>query len=258
MPKTFAVLGATGQTGAHLVRNLLDTDHHINVYARSRARLEAKLPGIDHAANVTVFIGALSDTATLTACLADADVVLSTVAQNQNEPDCSIAQQTALAILKALEPRRASTNVPTLVFLASLALHPSFKENQSIFDRLLHWTNYHVYTDCERANELLLSNDWLPTVFACPAGLLHSDAHTVELVDSPTEASQLLSYADLARGMIMMGEAGVKPHGRYVLIKVNEGKPIRGNPAALMRYLLPNVLAMLCPPLWRLGRDWWP
>jgi hypothetical protein len=59
---TYAILGATGQTGSEIVKALLPTSAHLNIYARSQARLEAQFPHISTAPNVALFIGDLSDT----------------------------------------------------------------------------------------------------------------------------------------------------------------------------------------------------
>lgn len=252
----YAILGATGQTGSEIVKLLLPTSAHLNVYARDAARLEAKHPGLQSAANVTTFIGDLSDTALLSSCLAGCDVVLSTVAQNQNEPGCSIAQRTAQALITALESRKE--NCPTVVFLASFSVDPSRAANHTFAGRALHAVLNNVYSDLEHAIVLLQQHPWIPLVVAAPGGLVHDAPHTVELTADTALASPLTGYADLAKGMVMMGDEGSKWKGEYVGMVVNGGKPIEANPAALMRYLLPNVLAMVCPPLWRAGRNYWP
>ena len=89
---TYAILGATSQTGSESLKLLLPTSAHLNVYARSASRLQLKHPTPSSAPNVTMFIGELSDTALLASCLLDAVTVFSTVAQNQTEPGCSIPQ----------------------------------------------------------------------------------------------------------------------------------------------------------------------
>lgn len=258
MPKTYAILGATGQTGEQIVQTLLPTEHHLNIYARSKQRLESAFPAIDKAPNVTLFIGDMTDTSLMGSCLADADVVLSAIAQNRNEPGCSIAQQTALALVNALDSRRSSGDCPTVVFLAEAAIDPNNPDHRKLSRRLFHWMIHHVYTDLEKAIDFLSLHNWIPLVVACPGALLHSDAHKVELINDTSRCSPMLSYADCARGMIMMGDRGSSDRSRYVGMVVDEGRPIKGNPAALLRYLIPNLMAMVCPPLWWYFKDWWP
>jgi hypothetical protein len=256
---TYGILGATGQTGSEIVKALLPTSNHLNLYCRSRSRLEAKFPSISSSPNVTLFIGDLSETSLLSSCLSNADVILSTVAQNQNEPGCSVAQRTALAIIQALEPlRRGSQNIPPLVFLASGAVDPRNPARNDLPFRFMHWVLHHIYDDLEAAIKLLQQNPWIPLIVACPGGIVHDEAHEVELSGDVDEASPLLSYADLASGMIKMAEGNAEWEGKYVAMRVNKGKKIEGNPLALLRYLLPNLLASLCPPLWWWGKDWWP
>ena len=217
--KTYAVLGATGQTGSEIIRALLPTKAHLNVYARSLTRLESQFPSTQSAPNVTLFIGDLSNTVRLTSCLSNADVVLSTVAQNRNEPGLSVAQQTALAILQALEPRRSDPkNLPTVVFLSSGAVMPdrNAEQNDTFAQRLVHWCIYWVYTDLEKSFELFKANPWLPVTIAAASGLVHGTGHDVKLVDDKEAASLLITYTDLAKGMIMMGNQGDRWRGKHV------------------------------------------
>ena len=259
--RTYAVLGATGQTGSEIVRHLRrEPFTHLNVYARSASRLQSMHPGLAEASNVTLFIGDLNDQDLMVSCLSTADVVLSAVAQNRNEPGCSIAQRTALAIIKALDATRASgRTIPTVVFLASGGVDPvSTAKTNVVARKIFHWILYHVYTDLERSIELFRENPWVPLVIAAAGGLVHGTSHEIELTNDIVTISPLLSYPDLAQGMIHMGNEGEKWNGQFVGIIANGGKPIKGNPLALLRYLLPNLLAMVCPPLWWFGKDWWP
>lgn len=259
--KTYAILGATGQTGSEIVKALLPTKAHLNIYARSLSRLQSQFPSIQTAPNVTLFIGDLSNTELLSSCLTNVDVVLSSVAQNRNEPGLSVAQQTALAIIQALEPRRSSPEtLPNVVFLSSGAVMPdqNAEQNDTFAQRLVHWCIYWVYTDLEKSFELFKANPWVPVIIAAASALVHGTGHDVVLVDDKEAASLIISYADLAKGMIMMGDEGKKWHGKHVAMWVNGGKKIKGNPIALLRYLVPNLLAMVCPPLWWLFEPYWP
>jgi hypothetical protein len=253
---TYAILGATGQTGSQLLDQLIPTSAHINVYARSSSRLSTNHPKLP--SNITTFIGNLDDTTLLRECISNVDVIFSTVAQNQNEPGCSIAQQTALALIKALEPVRNTGQCPTVVFLASGSVEPNHQKDQTWMFNLFYTFLQHIYDDLEKAIKILQDDLWIPIIIACPGGLVHDDPHRVELVEGCKGASGLLSYKDLAAGMIQMGLEKEKWKGKYVGMKVNDGKKIGGNPASLLRYLIPNILGTYAPALWRLGRGWWP
>lgn len=107
-----------------------------------------------------------------------------------------------------------------------------------------------MYTDLERSFELFKANPWVPVVTAAASALVHDVGHDVVSVDDEECASLIISYTDLAKGMIMMGNGGEKRHGQHVAMIVNGGKKIGGSPAALLRYPIPNLFAMVYPPLW--------
>jgi hypothetical protein len=112
----------------------------------------------------------------------------------------------------------------------------------------------HDYGDLEKAIAYLRTHEWIPLVIAEVGGIVHDRASGVTLTDQ--QGSPLISYPDVAQAMVLMGEDD-KWIGKAVGMVVNEGRPIEANGAALLRYLLPNLLATLCPPLWRLGRNYW-
>ncbi len=266
----YAILGATGQTGSEVVNYLLPTENKLHIYARSSTRLTSKHPSLSSSSSskVNIFIGDLSDEKLLAECLEGVDVIFSTVAQNQNEPGCTIARRTAGAIVKALESNnnksgsvsvsvsvsKGKKRYPAVIFLSSAGIDP--RRPGGYFDILLHFTLRHVYGDLEEAIIYLQSIDWLPIIVASPGALIHvEEEHQVTLTEDMVD-DNVMSYKDLAKGMVMMAEDDEKWVGKRVGMVVNSGKPIGGNPAALLRYLLPNLLVSVCPPLWRLGRDW--
>jgi hypothetical protein len=211
-----AILGATGQTGGELVKLLLPRDDvTLHVYARSAVRLRMKHPSLASASNARVFIGDLDDRANLDACLRDADYILSAVAQNRNEPGCSVAQRTAAALVGSLERSRKAAGAtawrfPTLVFLTSGAVDPRTKGTKAEGPWLLHQANHHIYLDLELSIAYLRQFDWLRLVLASPGGLVHDDSRGVKLTEAPFGTpgggSQMNSYADLALAMVQMSE----------------------------------------------------
>jgi hypothetical protein len=96
-------------------------------------------------------------------------------------------------------------------------------------------------------------------VVASASALAHDPKdYPVKLTDDTNKALPMQSYASLAKEMIAMGTDEAW-HSKGVTMAVNEGKQIAGSPVASIRYLLPNLLASICSPLWRLlGKDWWP
>lgn len=149
---------------------------------------------------------------------------------------------------------RTERRLPTVVFLFSSSLNPRCS---GIGHWLLYHTLVHDYGDLEKAIAYLRTHEWIPLVIAVIAevgGIVHDRASGVTLTDQ--QGSPLISYPDVAQAMVLMEEDD-KWIGKAVGMVVNEGRPIEANGAALLRYLLPNLLATLCPPLWRLGRNYW-
>lgn len=102
---TYAVLGATGQIGSHILQLLL-RDHpsaEIKVLVRSRAKLEALLPDTSYSLRLHIYEGAITDIPILTDCLRGVKTVFLTVATMYNIPHTRIAQDQAEAVVAALE-----------------------------------------------------------------------------------------------------------------------------------------------------------
>jgi hypothetical protein len=118
----------------------------------------------------------------------------------------------------------------------------------------MYWVLHHIYDDLKAAIKLLHANPWVPLVIASASGLAHdSKDYPVELTEDLTRVAPLQSYASLDKVMIAMGDEADRWTSKYVAMRVNDGKPVGWNRLALLRYLLPNLLASLCPPLWVLA-----
>ncbi|KAI9849581.1 MAG: hypothetical protein M1838_000123 [Thelocarpon superellum] len=271
MPK-YAILGATGQAGSELVKLLLEDPAatQLHLYARSAERLSTLHPAVASTEKASTFIGEVSDVALLTNCIRGSDVVFNTVAQNTNEPTVDIAQRVAHGIVSALEllreeaPTPSAWTCPTLVFLSSAAVNPKLPATlPPFFQWLMRQGEYNVYGDIKHATAYLQSQTWLPLVLAQSGGLVHDKARGVRI--SATEVSPLLSYADLARGMVMMsGRDGDEQDGagreewvgKEVGLVGLGGKEIdaRSMSRNLFSYLLPGLVCQWFPSLWRVGR----
>lgn len=254
---TYAILGVTGSTGSSLLRYLHErpVKVNINLYARSAPKVESLHPYVKTAENIQSFVGDLSSADVLKNCLRNTDVIFSTVAQNSNEPGCSIAQRTAHSIVCALEALRKDEGptfkCPILVFLTSASLNPTFSESTP---RLLHWVLergcYYIYEDLRKSIKYLKEQSWIPLITAEPPALIKDIPRGYEL--SQEEVMPGISYDDLARGMVQMAEedGGHKWVGKGVGIKAT-GK-VKMDYLPLIWYLVTGLVAYFSPAAWRL------
>ena len=181
------------------------------------------------------------------------DVIFSAVAQNSNEPGCSIAQRTAHGIVSALEALRreksSTFKCPILVLLSSAHLNPTFVEATP---RLLHWVldrgAFYVYEDLKKAIPYLKQQSWIPLIIAEPPGLIKDISRGHQL--SLKEVSPTVSYEDLARGMVQMAEeeGGRKWVGRGVGVKAT-GK-VEMNILPLIWYISVGLISYYTPAAW--------
>ncbi|KAL9595962.1 MAG: hypothetical protein Q9219_006122 [cf. Caloplaca sp. 3 TL-2023] len=209
---SYAILGATGATGSNILKLLAkDPQNTINVYVRSKPKLLAQVPDITSNKRIHIFAGNLSDSALMTSCLKNTDAVFSTVASNDNVPGTHVAQDTAQSIVVALMDLRMTepqAKIPTIIWLSSASVNPTFYEKEPA---LLHWlltTAFsYVYTDLSHAERYLkLHQKWMKAVFIQPGGLVEDRQHGHAL--SLDKEKTFLSYADLAAGMIEVAEKG--------------------------------------------------
>ena len=258
---TYAVLGATGNTGSELVKCLLcRPSTRIHVYARSASRLRSMHPSLSSNPNISIHVGDLTDVKLLSSCLRGCNAVFSTVASNTNQPGMSIAQRTAHSVVSALEMLREESRAtnpqelwkcPTVVMLSAAPLNLT---SSAKIPKPVHWlltkSCCYNFQDLRLATEYFRAHEWIPLIVAHPAGIVHAKSQGVRL--SADENSPIISYAALARGMVMMAEQDEKWVGRGVGL-VAEGMgfsfSIFGN---VFLYLLPGLMYALFPWAWKL------
>lgn len=213
---SYAIFGATGNTGTALIKNLLrDPNAQIHAFCRSQSKLNRLLPETADNSKVTVFEGSINDIDLLSSCVRGCRAVFLCVATNTNLPGCSLALDTAQSAVKALEKNRQahpSQRVPKIVMLSSVTEDPHMCRN---VPPLVLWfikrAESNVYADLSRAREFLCTKeDWLTSIFVMPGAISPDEqrghALTFDGEDKP------ISYLDLAAGMI---EAADDPTGRY-------------------------------------------
>jgi putative NADH-flavin reductase len=224
---TYAVLGATGNTGTALIQLLLKRpDVHIHAYCRDRTKLFRLIPDLKVEApdgRVQIFEGSGSipdDSDVITSCLRGCRAVFLCITTNNNIPGCRMAQDAAHAVVRALrdigaQDLRSSTYhpLPKVVLLSSASLDEqlSAKMYPYLARAILQRAASHVYADVAKAEAILRAEaDWLTAVCVKP-GALSRDVQRGHAL-SLTDESGPVSYLDLAAAMI---EAADDEEGKY-------------------------------------------
>jgi hypothetical protein len=214
---TYAVLGSTGNCGTALIRNLLETPHSkINAFCRNQAKLYRLVPEVADNKRVKVFSGSIYDTDLLADCIRGTRAVFLLVTSNDNIPGCRLSQDSAVAVVQALQKIKAEAapglKLPKLVLLSSATIDDHLARDMPTWFRPIMLTAAsHVYRDLELAEKYLRAqSDWVSTIFIKPAGLSPdiSRGHRLTL----DEEESFISYLDLSAGMI---EAADDEEGRY-------------------------------------------
>lgn len=228
---TYAITGATGQVGSSVLDTLLQSSSNkINAFVRSKQKLLGMRPILANNPNVTIFEGQLTDTTTLVRCIDNAHAIFACAAAVDNIPNCSIAQEQALALLAALEQTKTK-NPPKLVILSSASLEPSLMTDlPGPFKAILETAASNVYEDLRLAETYLRANapSGLELVFIKPGGLVHDKPVGHAL--STTHQKTFLSFADLGAGMVEVAdsEAGKwqAARGNVSVVPAREGTKI--------------------------------
>ncbi|KAB2573444.1 Monooxygenase aflX [Lasiodiplodia theobromae] len=271
---TYAILGATGSTGSELFKLLHKrNDVHLNIYARSQSRLDSICPESRNSSHVTRYIGDMNDTHLLVECLRGTSAVFATVAQNNTEPNCSLAVRSAQQIVKALEVLRDESKgngqrwkCPTVVYISSSTINDKLN---ALFPPLvytfIHTSLYDLYEDISNAQKYLRMFPWIPVIFPQP-GAIVQDPKSYGVRLSETNISMRIGYTDVAEGMILLvegkecsGDTVGDPEkwiGKEVGLVSLGGEQVAwtGFPSNLFKNILPGFLCTFLPSVWRLGR----
>lgn len=259
---SYAILGATGQTGQALLTILLqsakDDVKNINLYVRSRARLERLQPEISTNKKVQIFEGSIQDVSLISRCISHVSAVFAVVASNENIPGLRIAQETAHTIVAALCELRAQdpdTKLPRIIVLSSATINLHLCRHMPA---LLYWllrnAFSNVYADLVLAEEYLrLHRSWLNVTFVQPGGLVH-DARRGHAISLDREET-FLSYLDLAAGMIEVADAGELYDWKGVSV-VSTADDVKTEWKVPL-YMAKGLLWHFMPGLYRLSKFWW-
>ncbi|KAK4962281.1 hypothetical protein LTR66_012729, partial [Elasticomyces elasticus] len=205
----YAVLGATGNVGQALLKVLLQSpENHIHAYCRSKQKLVKLLPSITDNKQIDVFEGNLRDIELLVNCLSGTRAVFLAVALTENQPGCTIAQDTAYVVVSALERLKSKNErLPKLIVLSSASLdHRLMPDSPGFLLNTLYCAFSNVYDDLNEAEKFLRSKDSLVTATFVRPGALCSDTQKGHVL-SMQSATMPLSFLDLAAGMVEIADA---------------------------------------------------
>ena len=235
---TYAILGATGQTGSSILDNLLQSSSkhpeskiQINAFVRSKQKLLSMHPALASHPNTSIYEGQLTDIALLASCIRNTRAVFLCIAARDNVPHCTIAQDQTRAVLSALEhnendpehSQKSNTNAsappPKLIVLSSASLEPHLiADLPAPFLAVMHTAASWMYADLRLAETHLRTHapSNVELIFIKPGGLVH-DAPVGHRL-STTQQQTFLSFADLGAGMV---EAADAPAGTWAEAKGN-------------------------------------
>lgn len=219
----YALLGATGSTGSAILRCLLSQPPKhltLNVFVRSRTKLEKAFPDLTSTTVITVNIieGTTDDAPAMRECLKGVEVVMACIGSNSSTPKMSLIYDTTVAIVDALDAHRknqgSAYKPPVVIQLRSASLNPVFKAAHPWVTRTVaSFCFYHVYDDLDRACKLLASSAAEPSrlldyIFVDPPSIHDADGmvptgHKL-IVEGKQE--QALSYADLGVAFYELAE----------------------------------------------------
>ncbi|EAW24666.1 uncharacterized protein NFIA_101500 [Aspergillus fischeri NRRL 181] len=256
-PRTYAVLGSTGNCGTALIENLLKMpDARIHAYCRNRPKLLQILPDIKESDRVSIFEGNIQDGELLQSCLRNCHAVFLVVSTNDNIPGCHLAQATATAVIQALQDLKrnnpTSTVMPKLVLLSSATTDSHLSRDvPSLLRFILHRSASYVYEDLVVTEKLLhAQKDWLTSIFIKP-GALSVDIQRGHAL-SRTDQDGPLSYLDLAAAMIEAADEETGCYDMQSLGVVNtngRAKFPAGTPLCILVGLLRHYFPFLHPYL---------
>ncbi|KAJ5833270.1 hypothetical protein N7474_001581 [Penicillium riverlandense] len=208
----FALLGATGHTGRLILKKLLQQtsipDIEVQVYVRSRQKLESLVPSISSDNRVSIFEGHLEDEGLIRNCVSGVDTIFCTIGENENIPGVTVLQDTAQAILTALSSLQKQSILrwtrPRLIMLSSATWNARFAATRPIvLDWMIRNAFAHPYHDLVEAQKMLLdASPLLRVLLVQPNALVREPASGC--VISTEFAAVAVSYEDLAEGFVQI------------------------------------------------------
>lgn len=203
---SYAVLGATGNTGQALLRVLSHSSSNtIHAFCRSKSKLNNLSPDIASNPNVEVYESNIKGISVLAECIKNTHAVFLAVAVSNNVPGNTIAEDTAKAVVSALQLIRKDDPRAKLPKLVVLSAAPTSDHLTRDMPRLalgfLLRAESNIYNDLAVAEKYLREQqDWITTTFVKP-GAISQDVQKGHKL-SLDQVGQCVSFLDLAAGMV--------------------------------------------------------
>ncbi|KAG8157422.1 hypothetical protein KVR01_012806 [Diaporthe batatas] len=224
---TYAVLGATGNTGRSLIELILQQPNgKVHAYCRNKNKLSNQLPIVVDNKRVSVFEGSIHDEDLFANCMRGCKAAFLVVTTNDNVPGCQMSQESVSTIIRALKKLRGegqpqgagAARPPKILLLSSATIDEKLNRDMpGWFKPIMKAAASHVYDDLKAAERMLRAEEeWLTTIFIKPGGLSLDVQRGHKL--SLDRQESFISYLDLAAAMI---EAADQPDGEYDMQNVS-------------------------------------
>lgn len=252
--RRYAILGATGNTGGSLLQILTTRDDiATHCLVRSRSKLLTQNPSLSTAHGVEIFEGAIDNASALQSCITGVSAIFLAVAVSDNVPGCSIATDTAEALVAAFERirhLRPDTKLPRVIVLSSASISDTMSRDlPHVLHTLMLTVASNVYADLRRAEQYLrVQADVLgfDVTFMKPGGLVHDKQRGHRL--SETGQYTFMSFLDLAGEMMEVADdddeegVGVGGRGRWHGAEVGVVPLVSGQGAAFQWGIVVEVV----------------
>jgi len=187
--KKLLILGATGSTGQHLVKQALEAGHHVTALARTADKMT-----IRHDRLRTVAADVTEDATTLRAAVRDQDTVVSALGRGMSFKSTNLIQRSVPSICAAME----GEGVRRLIFLSAIGVGESIRDTPFLARVFMRLLLSDIYAD-KNAGEALIRKSRLDWTLVQPP----------QLTDGPLIGTCRAGERLALRGMPRMSRADV-------------------------------------------------
>ncbi|CAD0110382.1 unnamed protein product [Aureobasidium uvarum] len=254
MPSKVALLGATGQAGQEVLKQLLDKDIDINIYVRSKSKLFNLFPDLDSNPRVHVYEGDISNTTLIKQLLTNIDTIIFTLGWNDNRPGPTIIEDGARAVTTALRDIHNNTQEhkkqPRLIFLSSASWNKKLNgDTPPLQTRMIRLAFHHPYQDLLAGQKILLADPSLLTVTLIqPGALIEEQASGYDIgIDTVGVGC---SYPDLGAAMVEVALDERYKSVAAVMVTSKAGYEFGRYAGVVLPKVVMGLAASLVPGFW--------